>query len=174
MKKWLRRIRGAVGMGLFWAVVGGAAGTIISLGFVARTGSRPDAPFPIMLGALGFVAGLVFSGVLGLVEGRRRFDQMSLPRFAAWGASAGLALAAIFFLAVSRGDPAFFRYFFVVGPVVGVAAAGCAAGSLALARRAQDRELLEATEDGPAVGRPEGEARKPLQAPKGQRGQRAP
>jgi hypothetical protein len=152
MKQWVKRVRGALGMGLTWAVAGSGAGAIISLGFVVRTGSRPDAPFPIMLGALGFVAGVAFSGVLRLVEGRRRFDQMSLSRFAAWGAGVGLALSGIFFLAVSRGDPAFLRYFVVVGPVVAVAAAGCAAGSLALARRAHDRELLEATEDQPALG----------------------
>lgn len=162
MKTWSRRIRGALGMGLTWAVAGGVAGTIVSLGFLVRTGSRPDAPFPIMLGALGFVAGLAFSGVLRLVEGRRRFDQMSLSRFAAWGAAVGLALSATFFLIVSRGDLAFLRYFVVVGPVAAVAAAGCAAGSLALARRAQDRELPETTEDGPAVARPEEESRHPL------------
>ena len=115
-----------------------------------------------MLGALGFVAGVAFSGVLRLVEGRRRFDQMSLSRFAAWGAAVGFALSATFFLAVSRGDPAFLQYFVVVGPVVTVAAAGCAAASLALARRAQDRELLETTEDGPTVGRPEEVSRKPV------------
>jgi hypothetical protein len=162
MKKWARRIRGAIGMGLMWAVAGGATGTIINLGFLVRTGSRPDAPFPIMLGAFGFVAGVVFSGVLRFVEGRRRFDQMSLPRFAAWGAAVGGALSGTFFLAVSRGDPAFLQYFVVVGPVVAVAAAGCAAGSLALARRAQDRELLEATEDPAAAGLPDGEVRKVL------------
>ena len=151
MTTWLRRIRGAIGMGLAWAVAGGAAGTIINLGFLVRTGSRPDAPFPIMLGAFGFVAGVVFSGILRLVEGRRRFDQMSLPRFAAWGAAVGFALSATFFLVVSRGDPAFLQYFVIVGPVVAVAAAGCAAGSLALARRAQDREVPE-TEDMTAPG----------------------
>jgi hypothetical protein len=162
MTQWLRRIRGTIGMGLTWAVAGGAVGTIINLGFVVRTSSRPDAPFPIMLGAFGFVAGVVFSGVLRLIEGRRRFDEMSLPRFAAWGAAVGLALSATFFLAVSRGDPAFLQYFVVVGPTVAVAAAGCAAGSLALARRARNRELPEPTEDGPAVGRPAGGARKAL------------
>lgn len=155
MKLWLKRIRGALGIALTWAVAGGAIGAIIALGFVVRTGSRPDAPFPLMLGALGFIAGLLFSGVLMLMEGRRRFDQMSLPRFAAWGGATGLALSSAFFLAVSRGDPAFLKYLVVVGPVVSLAAAGCAAGSLALARRAQDRELLEATEDRPAVGRSE-------------------
>ena len=162
MKQWVRRIRGAIGMGFTWAIAGGVAGTIISLGFVVRTGSRPDAPFPIMLGALGFVAGIAFSGVLRLVEGRRRFDQMSLSRFAAWGAAVGFALSGTFFLLVSRGDPSFLRYFVVVGPVVAVAAAGCAAGSLALARRAHDRELLETTEDGPPLRRPAEESPKPL------------
>lgn len=160
MTTWLRRIRGAIGMGAIWAVAGGVAGTMISLGFLVRTGSRPDAPFPIMLGALGLIAGVVFSGVLRLVEGRRRFDQMSLSRFAALGAAVGFALSATFFLVVSRGDPTFLRYFLVVGPVVTVAAAGCAAGSLALARRAQSRELLETT-DGLAAGRLEGGARNP-------------
>jgi len=154
MKTWSRRIRGAIGMGVTWALVGGAVGTIISLGFVVRTGSRPDAPFPIMLGALGFVAGLLFSGVLRLVEGGRRFDQMSLPRFAAGGAAVGFVLAGIFFLAVSHGDPAFLQYFALVGPLVAIAGAGCAAGSLALARRGQERELLETTEEGSAAGRP--------------------
>ena len=147
MTKWLRRVRGALGMGLTWALAGGAAGAIISLGFVIGTGSRPDAPFPIMFAALGFIAGLIFSGVLTLVEGRRRLDELSLPRFAASGAGVGLALSAAFFLAVSRGDPAFLQYFVVVGPIVAVAAGGIAAGSLALARRAQNRELAIATQE---------------------------
>ena len=147
MKKWLRRIRGAVGMGLTWAAAWGVAGSIVMLGFLLGTGSRPDAPFPLMFGAFGFVAGVIFSGVLGLVEGRRRFDQMSLPRFAAWGAAGGFLLSSTFVLAVSlTGDPAFLWNLVVVGPAFAVAGAGSAAGSLALARRAQDRESLETTE----------------------------
>lgn len=157
MKRWLRRIRGAIGMGVTWAAAWGVAGVITMLGFLLLTGSRPDAPFPLMFGAFGFVAGVIFSGVLGVVEGRRRFDQMSLPRFAAWGATGGLLLAATFVLAVSlAGDPAFLWNLVVVGPVFAVAAAGSAAGSLALARRAQHRELLERTEDASALGLSEG------------------
>ena len=74
----------------------------------------------------------------------------------------GFALSATFFLAVSRGDPAFLQYFVVVGPVVAVTAAGCAAGLLALARRGQDRELVEPTGDLAAADLPEGEVRKVL------------
>ena len=163
MKKWLRRIRGAIGMGLTWAAAWGGVGAITMLGFLLVAGSRPDAPFPLMFGAFGFVAGVIFSGVLGLVEGRHRFDQMSLPRFAAWGAAGGFLLSATFVLAVSlAGDPAFLWNLVVVGPVFAVAAAGSAAGSLALARRARDRALLETTEDVTAMGLSEGESRTAL------------
>jgi len=163
MKTWLRRIRGAIGMGLTWAVAWGGAGALVALGFVLRTGSRPDAPFPMMFTVAGFVAGLIFSGLLGLVDGRRRFDQMSLPRFAAWGAAGGFLLATIFFLAVSlSGDLGFLWNLLTVGPLFALAGAGCAAGSLALARRTQDRALLETTEDPTAVALPEGEARRVL------------
>jgi hypothetical protein len=159
MRKGLRRIRGAIGMGLTWAVSWGAAGSIVTLGFVLRTGSRPDAPFPLMFGAAGFLAGVIFSAVLGLAAGRRRFDQMSLPRFAAWGAGVGFLLSAAFVLAISlAGDLTFLWNLVLVGPLFAVAAAGSAAGSLALARRAQDRALLGTTEDATAARLPEGEA----------------
>jgi len=163
MKRWLRRIRGAIGMGLTWAAVWGGAGTLVMLGFLVVSGSRPDAPFPFMFGAAGFVAGVIFSGVLGLVEGRRRFDQMSLPRFAVWGATGGFLLSATFVLAVSlAGDPGFLWNLLVVGPAFAIAAAGSAAGSLALARRAQGREVLESTEDVTTVEPSGGEARRVL------------
>ena len=165
MKKWWRRIRGAIGMGLTWAAAWGGAGMIVMLGFLLVTGRRPDAPFPLMFGAFGFVAGVIFSGVLGLLEGRRRFDQMSLPRFAAWGAAGGFLLSAAFVLAVSlAGDPAFLWNLVVVGPVFAVAAASSAAGSLALARRAQDREWPETTQDVTAAGLSDGRAQKVLRS----------
>ena len=66
-------------------------------------------------------------------------------------------------MAVSlAGDPAFLWNLVVVGPVFAAAAAASAAGSLALARRGQDRELLERTEDVTRVGVSKGEARKVL------------
>ena len=57
-------------------------------------------------------------------------------------------MAAIFVLAVALvEDPAFLSNLLVLGPVFAVAGAGSAAGSLALARSAEDRELLAASED---------------------------
>ena len=133
MGKWLRRIRGAIGMGFTWAVAWSAVGLVPRwvLGF------NPDAPFPLIFGVLGFVAGVTFSGLLVLTEGRRRFDQMSLPRFAGWGAMGGLLLSAVFAKAASLG----WGDVLAIAPTFALASAVCASGSLALARRAVRREL---------------------------------
>jgi hypothetical protein len=86
MEKWLRRIRGAIGMGLTWALAWFSAGMIMLMGLLLVTGSAgADVPYPLGFGAFGFVAGVTFSGVLGLAEDRRRFDQLSLTRFAGGG-----------------------------------------------------------------------------------------
>ena len=148
MKKWLRRIRGAIGMGITWAAAWFGAGMAMVVGVLLITGGRPDAPIPLVCGVFGFVGGVTFSGVLSLLEGRRRFAQMSLPRFAAWGAAAGFLLSAAFVLVVAvAGDPAFAWNLLGLGPTFAAAGAGSATGSLALARMAAEPELLEAKED---------------------------
>ena len=90
---------------------------------------------------MGLLGGTAFAVVLGIAEGRRRFDQMSLPRFAAWGATAGLLLSGIL-LGAGGSIPLYGAA--VVASVGTLLGAGSAAGSLVLARRADDRELLEA------------------------------
>ena len=135
MSKWLRRIRGAVGMGLAWAMAWFAAGMVLLL-IVGPDAA--DVPFPLGFGLLGFLAGATFSGVLGIAGGRRTFDQMSLPRFAGWGALGGLLFAVIFVLAAGLGG----GVLLVLGPVFGLSSAASAAGSLALARKAEDQELI--------------------------------
>lgn len=129
----LRRVRGAIKMGLTWAIplslAGGVARWIL--------GVNTDAPIPILLGAFGFVAGVTFSGLLMLGERRRAFEQMSLARFAAWGAAGGLLMSAVFAKLASFG----LSDVFVVAPTFALACAACAAGSLALARRAVRHEL---------------------------------
>lgn len=135
MRKWLRRIRGAIGMGVIWAVAWSAAGSIPRWVF----GINTDAPFPLIFGVLGFVAGVTFSGLLALTEGRRSFDQMSLRRFAGCGALGGLLLSGVFAIAASLG----WGDVLAVAPTFAVASAVCAAGSLAVARRAVKRELPE-------------------------------
>ncbi len=164
MKSWLRRIRGAIGMGVTWAAAWFGAGMIMMLGFLLITGSTgADVPYPLGFGAFGFIAGVTFSGVLGIVEGRRRFDEMSLPRFAGWGSVGGFLLSVVFVGAVALvEDPAFLWNLMVLGPVFAAAGAGSAASALALARRAEDRELLGASEDVSRVGLTEKETQELL------------
>ena len=146
MGKWLRRIRGATGMGLTWALAWFGAGMVLLL---IIGPDAADVPFPLGFGMLGFFAGATFSGVLTLVEGRRRFDQMSLPRFAGWGGAGGLLLSVLFVLAVAAiaEGPGFLANLVILAPVFAIAGAGSAAGSLALARMAEDRELIGSGSD---------------------------
>ena len=133
MGKWLRRIRGAIGMGITWALAWGVVGSVPRWLF----GFNTDAPLPIIFGVLGFIAGVIFSGILMLTEGRRGFDEMKLSRFAVWGGVGGFLLSAIFTRAASLG----WADTFAIVPTFVVASAICASGSLALARRAGLREL---------------------------------
>ena len=136
MRKWLRRIRGGIGMGLTWAIAWFGAGVALLLvvGLDAA-----DVPFPIGFGMFGFLAGVMFSGVLGIGESRRRFDQMSLLRFAGWGAVGGLLLSGAFVLAVALVEGTTLEIV-VLGPVFALAGAVSAASSLALARMAEEPE----------------------------------
>ncbi len=135
---WRRRIRGAIGMGLTWALAWFSAG--IALLLVVGVGAA-DVPFPFGFGMLGFWAGVIFSGVLGVVERRRRFDQMSVRRFARWGAVGGLLLSGIFVLVAALAGETGVEIV-VLAPVFALSGAASAAGSLVLARLAERREQI--------------------------------
>ena len=160
MNKWLRRLRGAIKMGLTWGVLWFAGGMIIMLGALLVTGSTgADVPYPVGFGVLGFFAGVAFSGVLVIGEGRRRFDEMSIPRFAGWGAVGGLMFSVIFVFAAAAfaEGAAFLQNLVFLGPLFAGFGASIASGMLVLARKAQNRELLETGEDVAEVGLTEGE-----------------
>lgn len=136
-------------MGLTWAVAWFGAGMVLLL-IVGPDAA--DVPFPLGFGFIGFLAGVTFSGVLGTVAGRRRFDQLSIPRFAGWGGLGGILLSVVFVLAAGlAGD-----VILVLAPVFGLSSAATAAGSLALARMA-DRQFLDAGADGVAARLGEGD-----------------
>jgi hypothetical protein len=137
MKTWGRRIRAAIGMGITWGAAWFAAGVLL-----ARVpGFHSDLPFALLFAPLGFVTGIVFSGILVAIEARRGFDRMSLSRFAVWGAASGLLLSGTFVVAAALRGQSLLGEFLVFGPPLTVASALCAAGSLAMARRAERREL---------------------------------
>ena len=154
MKTLLRRIRGAVGMGLTWgagwaplgALTGWIVGTILGfpLGGVVRN-------YAILFAMLGFVGGAIFSSVLSLAERRRSFEQLSLPRFIIWGALGGFLLGG---LSVGGGR-LFGAGLDVLGAVIAgtttLLGAGSAAGTLAIARAGDDPALSAGAGDRPAL-----------------------
>ena len=175
MKKWLRRIRGAVGMGLTWAAGWALAGVLIGVTSKLLPGlpwdwffEVFDAPLPA-LAIPGFFGGVFFSMVLGIAGRRRRFRELSLPRFAAWGALGGLLLTLFPFALVAVGlasregsDLGAWQIISAIsGPFILLSAVS-ASGSLMLARKVEDRELLEASEDVAEVGLTEAEAQELL------------
>ena len=143
MKQWARRLRGAVGMGLTWAVVWAPAGVLI--GMLVDPDNSMDEMW-VAIGAYpGFMVGVLFSVVLGIAGRRHRFDELSIPRFAAWGALAGVIAGALPFV---LGDPATELPQWVLGGVVTgsttLLGAVSAAGSLAVARLTERSESLAA------------------------------
>lgn len=146
MMKWLRRIRGAVGMGLTWALVWAPVAVLIGL-FVDPDGSM-DEMWPAIGAYPGFLGGVVFSIVLAVAARRRRLDDLSLSRVAAWGAGAGLLVGVLPF---TIGEPTTERPLWLLATVVigtiTLLSAVSAAGSLALARRAGKRALSNARTD---------------------------
>jgi hypothetical protein len=177
MKKWLRRIRGAVGMGLTWAAGWALAGVLIGVTSTLLPGlpwdsffEVFDAPLPA-LAIPGFFGGAFFSMVLGIAGRHRRFAELSLPRFAAWGALGGLLLTLFPFALVAVGlgsregsDLGAWQIIAAIsGPFILLSAVS-ASGSLMLARMGEDRESLEASQDVAEVGLAEGEPQELLGA----------
>jgi hypothetical protein len=86
----VRRIRGAIGIGVKWGVLWAAIGalTVVLIGLF-RPGdidagegpSRAAAVFALV----GFLSGLGFAGLLSLAERRRTIHELSLARVALWG-----------------------------------------------------------------------------------------
>lgn len=173
--KWLKRIRGAIGMGLTWAAGWALFGLLIGVTSVLTPGlpwenifDVFDAPLPA-LAIPGFFGGAFFSVVLGVAGRRRRFDQLSVPRFAAWGALGGLllglfpaALVAVGLATLGDGARGLWQLTAMIGGPFMLLGAGSASGTLLLARKAERRALLEAGADVDALGLTESEAKELL------------
>ena len=155
MKKQLKRIRGMVGMGLIWAAGWSPIGAVIGL-----VGGGGAVALAISWAQIGFMGGVLSTAFLGITNVHRRFDEieMSLRVFGAIGGTVG-GLLTWFVLStggpITLGSLAMASFVFLLG-------AGSAAGSLALARRAHDRELLDAGADVADIGLTDEEKRELL------------
>lgn len=189
MQKWTRRLRGALGMGLTWAIGWAAVGLLIGVASKLFPGLPLggffevfDAPLPAMA-IPGFFGGVIFSAVLGVAGRRRKFHELSLPKVAAWGAVGGVLLAlvpasmVVVGLANASGSAQFgvWELTAIIGGPLALLGAASASGSLVLARLAQDtpshdtpaqlRGADASFHDDPAARRrqPEKEPRRPIQ-----------
>ena len=146
---WVRRIRGAIGMGVTWAIAWGLVGLLIGASSILLP-FLPwdvffkwfDAPLPA-LGVPGFFAGVLFSFVLGVVARKRRFNELSMTKFTAWGAAGGalLSLVPAALVSVGLATPApglnIWLATAVIAPPLILLCAGSAAASLAIARKGE-------------------------------------
>jgi hypothetical protein len=137
----VRRLRGALGIGVTWGVLWATIGLI--LGFVVGVVS-PDQIDPgegpgrvaAVLGLVGFLSGLGFSSLFIVAERRKTIHDLSLGRVALWG-----LLGAAVIPLLTGADPS-------VGLITGPMGALFATTSVVTARRgglrgAESPTLLE-------------------------------
>jgi hypothetical protein len=157
----LRRLRGTIGIGLTWAIGWAIGGILIGIASNVLTFLPWDAFFNVFdaplpaLAVPGFIGGVLFSLVLGTAAHRRRFSELSLPRFALLGALAGLLLALVPAAMVTVGLATIGKGALGLWPATAIIAAplmlmsaASASGSLVLARMAEGSTMIEAGEDG--------------------------
>jgi hypothetical protein len=156
----LKRIRGAIGMGLTWALGWAVGGILIGVASIVLPFLPWDAFFEVFdaplpaLAIPGFFAGVFFSTVLGIAGHNRRFNELSLPRFAAWGGVGGLMLSAFPFALEAAGlasrEGSHVGTWQIIATITGpfvLLSAASASVTLILARIAERRRLREAIED---------------------------
>jgi hypothetical protein len=144
---WLRRIRAALVMGVIWALVWMPIGPV--LGAILDPDGAMDEPW-IAVGTFpGFLAGVMFSVVLGIAARRRKLDELSVAKVGGWGTVAGLIVGSIPFLMGDQNpniQPAWMLPLVVISSIT-VLSTVSAATAFALARKAARQELPAAHDD---------------------------
>ena len=145
MEKWVSRISRAALMGLAWAVVWVPIAVLIGTKIVDPDDSMDEMWW--MVGAIpGFLCGAIFSATVGIADGRRRLDELSFSRAAAWGAVSGLLVGVLPFVLGSQNESERTLWILpvvVIGSVTLMSAASAVASAL-LARSAKKGKWLGA------------------------------
>ena len=128
MYTFLRKVRGALGMGLTWGATWGTiAATLGVVIGVFDPASIDPGESPLVMGAVlgiqGFVAGVGFGVFLSFAEARKKILDLSLPRVALLGTLAAAALPV-----VSGAPPGMLWLLCPLGAL-------CASATVAIARR---------------------------------------
>jgi hypothetical protein len=148
MKTWLRPIRRAVLLALTWALVWAPLGVLI--GMIVDPDGSMDEPWVAVGAYPGFICAVVFSAVLGIANGRRSFDALSLSRVGAWGAVSGLLVTALVFAGVvgtPNTEHPFHQWRVAIIGAVTLLSSVSAVGSVVLAKMAKKRGLRDGIAD---------------------------
>ena len=135
-----RRIFAVVLVALAWAVVWSPVGVLT--GIIVDPGGSMDEMW-VAIGAYpGFLCGAVFSAAVGIAEGRRRLDELTLSRVAAWGAVSGLLVGVLPFVlgTVNTAIPLWLWGVVTIGPLA-ILGAASGIGTALLARMTKKRPL---------------------------------
>ncbi len=141
-----RRIFNVVLVAAAWAVVWSPIGVLT--GIMVDPGGSMDEMW-VAIGAYpGFLCGAVFSAAIGIAEGRRRLDALTLSRVAAWGAVSGLLVGVLPFV-LGTVHPALPLWLWGVVTVsaVTVLSSASAVGTALIARMAKQRAPRSASGD---------------------------
>ena len=140
MNTWLKRIRGAVLMALAWAAVWVPVGVLI--GMIVDPSDSMDEMWVAVGAYPGFLCGVVFSAVLGIAEGHRRLDELSLSRVGTWGVASGLLVGVLPFVVgtVNTELPLWLWGIVIIGSVTLLSSVS-AIGSALFTRMMKKREM---------------------------------
>jgi hypothetical protein len=107
LQRFVRKCRGALGLGVFWAVVWAAifAGLSIVIGIFDPDSIDPgEGPVRVAWigSSYGFISGIAFSALLAMSEGRKTLSNLSPFKASVWGA---IGTAAFPLLTERQYDP---------------------------------------------------------------------
>jgi hypothetical protein len=147
IKKWLRGVRRALLIGLTWAAVWAPIGVLI--GMIVDPDESMDEMWFLVGAYPGFLCGAIFSTLLGFAESRRRFDELSLPQSAVWGAVSGVLVGVLPFAlgTPTKEFPLWLLGVAIIGSVTLLSAVSAVGSALIARRMAKKRELGAASAD---------------------------
>jgi hypothetical protein len=132
----LRKLKAMMGTAVLWGTGWfGFSALWFGVKYFGTIGIDTLGSVAAIFGVTGAMVGAGFAVLLGVAEGKHSFEELSYRRLAAWGAAGGLLVGVP--LGIWLGVSAPLTTF----GMLALFGAGSAAGTLAIARRGEDRAL---------------------------------
>lgn len=132
----LRKLKAVMGTAVIWGAGWFSLSALwFGVKYFGAIGIGTLGTVAAIFGATGALVGAGFAVLLGVAEGRHSFEELSYRRLAGWGAAGGLLVGIPLGLWLGISSP------LTTFGLLALFGAGSAAGTLAIARRAEDRAL---------------------------------